>query len=272
MLNSNISFKKYQDSLYDLELKEKYLSSFRILEKLMIKRDIYLLKRQLENVYFHSFELNTLLYDYRSVVLHISSLFKDLLFIDPIQIFSAYSYFIQNGFLSCDKKFVYRRDVDDLFPLFGINVIDGMGVCRHITSFLTDVYRELGFVSYNVSTISSDLSCYSLSLKEFECDSSGMEYFGDIHSYQSYLKKDYNHLVTLVVSKDGSFVIDPTNSLIFYVNQDKKVTLLQDENITIRCGYEKIFNYNIKKDIRKYYVPVSDCCVHKLEDIYYQVF
>ena len=40
MVNENVSFKEYQDSLYDLEVKEKYLSNFHIYKKLMIKKDL----------------------------------------------------------------------------------------------------------------------------------------------------------------------------------------------------------------------------------------
>lgn len=252
------SFHDYQNVIRDMEVEKKYISYKHIGKRLMLMWNIHKLKSNLENIYLKSYEYNNLENSYLEVIENIADNFKKLGINNPIVIFGAFNYLCKNGFFSFKHKFVYYENVDDCYPLFGTNVMEGKAVCRHLASMLTDVYRFMGFESYNVSTIFNDnVSRYSgIPMKICHCREKRS--IGRVIS-SMFVFPPYNHLITLVNDeKIGSLLFDPTNDSAFYISCDKDVKSILDKDVKSWCGLQDVFNDNEKFDLFNVTVPTKN--------------
>lgn len=249
MVMERHSFKEYQDVLDQLNLEMRNTPFFQFLEKIWIKKEIDYLGSQLEDVYVNSSEFWNLLNSYKEVVSHVVSLFKELDILDPVKVFSVYSYLIRSGFLSYQHQFVYNKMVDDGIYLLGSNVISGEGVCRHICSFLTDIYQKMGYVSCNISMVANkDLE--SMEKKKYPCivhdeKRSLKGRLDDFFYFISTGGAPYNHLVTLVKDSHGTLLMDPTNDIVFFVGASKDIFPVIEKDIYMNCTYMPLFNSDI---------------------------
>lgn len=67
---------------------------------------------------------------------------------NPIEIYTMFHYLLYKGYLSVDKNFMFSGKVaKDIEGLFGVDVIAGKGVCRHISSMLVDILNNYGIES-----------------------------------------------------------------------------------------------------------------------------
>lgn len=144
---------------------------------------------------------------------------------DPIEIFSLYVYMYRGGYLSYNRQFTYDIDMKDLSLLNGLDVIRGTGVCRSISSMLTDIYQRMGFNSSNLSVNTSGETIRGLShlcpLKLDKSEKGGK--FAKIVSTFTKVIKLPNHLITIVDDTNYSYPLDPTNDGILYPSKFGKL-------------------------------------------------
>ena len=167
-------------------------------------------------------EYASLLSDYRQFFKRYKVLNDELSFKEPISIYALFVYMYKNGFLSKDKSIefkVFYKKYLDMINLYGANIFNGKGVCRHLGSMLTDILRESGIESYNYSNWCSVPALYALVQK----------YYKDAFNYQGkldyvmnkwlvyYLKVNYiyaPHLITYASYGGKNYFLDPTQERI----------------------------------------------------------
>ena len=265
------SFREYQNVIDEMEMDYSLIPNRHIVKKVNLKREMHKMMSVLGEVYENSIELNSLKESYMEFIHKICYFFKKLDISNPIVIFGVYSYLLKNGYLSFQHKFVYRKNIEDCYPLFGTNVIEGEGVCRHISAMLTDIYNEMGFVSYNLSSI-FDRSIPRLLTQELNVINDMVPSASFTSRFLSYLivYPPYNHLVTLVNSENGSLIIDATNDGIFFVNQKKQIVSVLNSNMSIECGFEQLFNKDTNYKLSELLVPTHSDSIYYLAFYYYQ--
>ena len=271
---SMVSLKEYQDEIERLELYESNISNRHILKKYSYYQKITNMRYQLDSLYNNCVEFFDLKKVYQELVRNVSCFFKQLGVVKPVEILALYSYLIKNGFLSFDHRFYYRKDVDDCLYLLGVNVVYGGGVCRHITSFLTDIYKELGYSSYNISMVSEELE--SLSRQNY--------YVVNVSNNKSFISKlvkrmrtiyyqsFYNHLITLVNDQNGSLFMDPTNDVVLFVNNYKKVLPVLGERASLDCNYLSFFNDEEISYFSSLLIPTDLDSIVKVKDDYNKIW
>lgn len=167
-------------------------------------------------------EYASLLSDYRQFLKRYKVLNDELSFEEPISIYALFVYMVNNGFLSKDKSIefkVFYKKYLDMINLYGANIFNGKGVCRHKASMLTDILRESGIESYNYSNLCSVPALYALVQK----------YYRDVYNYQGkldyvmnnnlvrFLKVNYfyaPHLISYASYDGKNYFLDPTNKRI----------------------------------------------------------
>ncbi len=76
---------------------------------------------------------------------------QDLNLENPLEIFIVFNHLVNRGFISADHHFVFgENEFYDIPYLAGIEVINGTGVCRHLSSLLTDIYENMGILASNL--------------------------------------------------------------------------------------------------------------------------
>ena len=162
---------------------------------------------------------------YNKVIDNFISFAQSLDIKDPIEIFSLYVYLYRGGYLSYNHQFTYDIDMKDLSLLNGLDVIRGTGVCRSISSMLTDIYQRIGFNSSNLSVNTNGETIQNLShlcpLK-LEKSEKGGKFAKVISSFTKVIKLP-NHLITIVDDTKYSYPLDPTNDGILYPSKFGKL-------------------------------------------------
>lgn len=164
-------------------------------------------------------EYTSLLNDYKLFLKRYKVLNDELSFKEPISIYTLFVYMYKNGFLSKNKKIefkVFYKKYLDIINLYGANIFNGKGVCRHRGSMLTDILRESGIECYNYSNLCSVPLLYGLIQK----------YYKDVYNYQGkldYVMNNYlvrflkinfiyaGHLISYASYDGKNYFLDPTN-------------------------------------------------------------
>ena len=184
----------------------------------------------------------------------------------PMEFFAMYSYLVRNGYLSLDKKFCYDIDVkNDVFSLRGINVIEGRGVCSHITSMLTDILVGANYGAENVNMNINDFIQMNFSFDDFLGDK-GIYNVEDnfstgnkVNFFSNLINNiySYNHMATFVKDNTTSYIMDPTNDTLFVVDANHNVFPINNFSDKVRVSIKKkIRNVTdmerLQKDVYKY--------------------
>ncbi len=185
---------------------------------------------------------------------------------EPLSIYKMYVNLLYNGYLSKDKTFEFNNQNSKEFNnLFGINIFNGYGVCRHISPMLSDILNKSNITSYNISTYVEEEKDKYLS----KLLGNHLITFATLNNYDYFLdptrNKIYRRDDNILYGKDNikitSKIIDIDNFYSKYSNSDKinKTELFKfNKNIEENIEYE-IFNYidklfNDNKDIiEKFY-------------------
>lgn len=164
---------------------------------------------------------------YEEIIKSFEDLANTLDLTDPIEIFSLYVYMYRGGYFSYQHKFTYDINMKDLSLLNGLDVIRGTGVCRSISSMLTDIYNQMGFNSNNmiVNTDRETIQNLShLSPMKLEKSSQGSKFSKIITDFTKVIKLP-NHLITVVDDTEYSYTLDPTNDGILYPTKFGKLRI-----------------------------------------------
>lgn len=222
---------------------------------------------------------------YNDFIKNYNQLNKDFKFNNPIQIYTMYNYLLYKGYLSKDKTFMFSKEnVIDIKTIMGTNIINGQGVCRHISSLLTDILNDYGIFSTNIScylrhreldfnitkkpkyTKEETIQFINNNIHDendknilFEI----MEYHennGDyIELYYKYIPdKDLgkilygNHLITYAEHNSNNYFLDPTQNRIYRL-KDSKNNILFDKDV----DNIKITSNSFYSDYKKFKKSIS---------------
>lgn len=208
---------------------------------------------------------------------------------NPIEIYTMFTYLLNNGYLSKNGENVFdNMHAYDIRSLLGLDVINGVNVCRHRASMLNDILNISGVESRTLSVYLRDnISTIKLTddgaidwLEFFSWYSKNMDLIDNktlnlidelLHNYSASqllpiefqnkfvdtkdksLKISGNHMITCCSYNDNGYFLDPTQSRIYSV-QDRKRKIIGDEfdsGILIRETDFKLFDYKKNRQILK---------------------
>lgn len=175
--------------------------------------------------------------NYNEVLKNVATLTNELDLSDPIEIFSLYVYMYTNGYLSNNKCFVYNSNMKDFARMQGIDVIRGSGVCRSISSMLTDIYNEIGYNSSNLSVYADKKSIKNLQklYDKFEGNeqlkvSNNGKMLVLFVTLLTRLIPLSNHQITTVEKDNINYILDPTNDGFLQKGKHKKLLVPNSNN------------------------------------------
>lgn len=211
---------------------------------------------------------------------------------NPVEVSAFFERCYRDGILSRNKRFVFdTSNVRDVHSLFGSNIINGEGVCRHIASMLNDIYISMGIDS-NVLLVhmrnrtlvpSVDMTKQGLTKEELyefidmtsisteerkiakEVVDEFIECIGEHLTIDVVLSKvkgrpHANHAINLVINDGKAFCLDPTNACSLKLNrQDPRFLVdMVDPKIFIDWpgyGYSKTSMKETKKAKKDILLP-----------------
>lgn len=193
---------------------------------------------------------------YGEIVKNTTEFYNDIGMIEPVSIFATYIYMYRLGLFSHNKKFRSSSDMKDFVNLNGIDVIRGKGVCRSISSMLTDIYKEMNFDSRNLSVrvaknlVGTKLNPISLFSDTIEIKDDEMKPVVNEMNFDKFisniicdsellLKLLPFHQINLVQHNNYNYILDPTNDY-FLVNINNKLMLSDNGYMTI-ANFSSVF-------------------------------
>lgn len=177
---------------------------------------------------------------YNQIVSNTAKFFKEQNITDPIEIFTLFQYMYRNGYLSYDHQFNYDINMKDLSKLNGADVVRGRGVCRSISSFLTDLYKEMGYNSSNLIVNANKEVLSNIerlgNYPKFKISRNTTKFVKTI-SKVSEVFPMANHLITLI-EKDGKvYILDPTNDGFLVKGKGNQLVLPENQKGRMRVKY-----------------------------------
>lgn len=174
---------------------------------------------------------------YNEIINNTSDFYKSIELLEPVSIFATYVYMYRSGYFSHNQQFQYNFNMLDLAKLNGLDVIRGTGVCRSISSLLTDIYTQMEMTSYNlaVSVTKEKLS------KMEELNSIPLEVKlneeSKIEKLIIFLAKHFplsNHLITTVEHNNLNYIFDPTNDGFLQNVNATKIAIASEPTVEIK--------------------------------------
>lgn len=232
---------------------------------------------------------------YWEFVKNYNKLNKTFDFNDPVSIYAMFNYLVYKGFLSKNKKFIFSdNNIKDIPTDIGAHVISGNGVCRHISSMMTDILNDYGIVSANVSCYirGMDITIEEIDFKHYSKEEllewinkniigeekrkkmiemiDLYEKFGiyvDISSNygeqsdeNAKIRRYGNHLITYTLYDNKSFYLDPTQGRIYRMNQEGILYDSCDDKILLK---KDTFKYMNDRDYKESYSLKSQILLPK---------
>lgn len=199
---------------------------------------------------------------------------------NPVEIHTMFNYLLYKGYLSKGKKFEFGdANARDIETLYGANVVNGQGVCRHIALMLKDVFNDYGINSNVLLVYVRKLVIYRQTegdrpeqtieqlydfVRKYINDEEMKKFFNELiekegtdlslsYSYEddkkNTVKRKGNHLITLA-NKDGiSYFLDPTQTRMYKLSSDHNI-LTDNVGDKIKICYGNSTLYERFKDIK----------------------
>ena len=222
---------------------------------------------------------------YNEFITNYNKLNKMFCLNDPIQIYTMFNYLLYKGYLSLDKNFEFTdKEARDINGLFGINVIIGKAVCRHISAMLNDILNDYGIEASQLGVYSMDYSIninilkqpkyskeelvkwvqthitddkiYNSVMKLIEelvdkrCKS--IELSTEMIENKNILKRIIgNHVITFSVKDGKSYYLDPTQTRVYRMRENNKNELYDDEYSKVPIKMVPSILLNDSKDYLK---------------------
>ncbi len=217
---------------------------------------------------------------------------------NPIEIYTMFNYLLYKGYLSKNKEFNFsKKGVREVYGLSGINILNGTGVCRHISEMLDDILNSEGINSKQLTVHSGDYIINVDILKENKYTREELTHYLKKHSmdedtYKMGMllieklvdemhqnieisfksKKDKNiltrtfgnHAITFAVYDDKAYFLDPTQSRIYRMSDTNRNTLCDvygDVPIKLKTSIinDSLKNYKmLKENLSKPSIPLEE--------------
>ena len=232
-------------------------------------------------------DVNELRNLYNEFIKNYNKMNKEFSFNEPISIYTMFNFLLKNGYLSKDKSFSCEDNkFYNLYAVLGSEVICGNGVCRHISSMLTDILNDYEIPSLNVICYrplcdfeflpttkeeysrDKNMSIISKYVSSNEEQEKLIEKFVFLEQMEIYLmvrpvsskfhgrsiEKIGNHLITYAFYDDKSYYLDPTLFSVYRMQDFKKGILCNssDKNIFLRKDQFYRMNDLSDKEIKEF--------------------
>jgi len=223
---------------------------------------------------------------YQEFLDNYTKLNKEFNFNDPVSIYALYNYMRLNGYLSKDKEKESSSDYLDIGTLYGVDVIRGNGVCRHISSMFTDILNYSGVEAMTFGCYLRDrLPSFEMVDKERydremiinfinKCVADDnekrklLEQIVYLEEHDMFLnvyfafkpsKKNVraNHAITYAAYDGNNYYLDPTQGRIYRLKDGKRGILydsFDDEILAKSCQlmvYNGVWNPDMDKTCKK---------------------
>lgn len=137
---------------------------------------------------------------------------------DTLAICGATTYLLWNGFLSKNKQFIYDGEVDasvvDSVGYLGLDVVNGVGCCRHLAPFLQDILTENNICSYLINN-HEYCTCNYLNVGIIRHTEDGHSRNDIGMFYEQSNTTISNHVCNIIPYHESYLVYDPTNIQIY---------------------------------------------------------
>lgn len=223
---------------------------------------VFLVFSRLEN---HTKELTAIRSAYSDVLDNYAKLMHDLGLSNPIQIGTMHTNMVEDGYLSINNEFKFNRDnVYDYKGIYGTNIINGHGVCRHNASLLSDLLNKMEIDAFNLAVCFPDYAL-SIEILDGEVGQTRDEIYATVRKYfidpnavdqivealdeiiksngagikvslsckeeKNILKRVLgNHAICFAEQNGHGYYLDPTMKRIYYMDSEE-FGILRDENI-----------------------------------------
>ncbi len=218
---------------------------------------------------------------YNKIIKDYNKLHKIFDFENPLEIHTMYNYLLYKGYLSKDKSFQFSANkVRDIKTLFGANVVNGQGVCRHIAIMLRDIYRDYGIDSNAISVtmrkavvtiytgenrinqtaeeMQEFIKRYVIDEKERKIFKEIINKYADKISFSYRLEDDKNkvaqvtgnHLITMAIKDEKSYIVDPTQARVYKLNPKDNGFLTDNEDDKIKLSLGSLGLFEKLRDIK----------------------
>ena len=217
---------------------------------------------------------------------------------EPIEIYAMYNYLLYSGYLSSGKNFKFSNEkTRDITSLNGADIIVGTGLCRHISSALTDILNDYGIDAGTLCMHCTPINVDICITDKPKCSREELvEWINnnvtDRNQYESLMhiiervvdemhggveikelpnKDDFeaklgkligNHAITYAYKDGKSYFLDPTNSRTYRMYKSTKTLYFNDTKCPIKTITAMPLNslqqhIRMKKQISKHYPSIS---------------
>lgn len=183
-----------------------------------------------------------------------TSLNQEFAFNNAIEIYAMYEYLLHEGYLSKDHNFKFSSSgYYDIKRINGIHVINGVGVCRHVSALLTDILKSSNIISSEViCRLNNDSDIMLLNqLKEYILkETNEMHLLKKIDKKIKIIQKENQkvqpyHMISYTEEKGVSYLFDATNSKIYLPSKEGILISKSDTKITLNKKVRRILEeYN----------------------------
>ena len=197
-------------------------------------------------------EINEIYTIYQEYLDNYLKLSKELANNDPIEISTLYYTMRKHGYLSTNKCFKGKdQDIIENNRILGANIMNGTGVCRHISCLLKDILKKYGYDAYPMTVnirkycLINNIFSESTKTKEelldwlidniyddelFNESVAKLEKYPNVtfelfeDKEDSFLKNIFaNHAITYVNHNKTNYFIDSTQGSIYNLNKEKNI-------------------------------------------------
>ena len=177
---------------------------------------------------------------YNNIIINLANFLKEQNITDPVEIFTVYQFMYRNGYLSYNHNFNYDIDMKDLYKLNGADVVRGTGVCRSISSFLTDLYKEMGYDSCNLLVNANRTVLNNIDRQgdypKWKISKKTSGFVKTISKVSSVIPMS-NHLITLLEKDGKTYVFDPTNDAFLIKGKNNELILPDQKDGRMKISY-----------------------------------
>ena len=180
---------------------------------------------------------------YNELLNNFNNLSNELGLKEPLELYSLYTYMYSNGYLSYNKSFNFGSS-PDITSRMGSAVVNGQGVCRHISSLFTDILNN----DKNNGIKAATIGVYAY---DNDLDTSNSEQVSRSIDGNLFMKPLYktigNHAITICEYEGKVYAFDPTNETNLKILDEKKLIF---RGYGLDCKYKDTFVNFIGKNTR----------------------
>lgn len=163
--------------------------------------------------------------EYNKYIEEVAKLVKKLGFESSRDTTAYLQLLLETGHFSKYMRHTYKihsYEKEFLPELCGAKVLTGTSVCRHMSSFFTDILNVLGYTAANISAVTTEKNPVKVAQKT---------------------NNHWNHAVVGISENNISYLFDPTCGK--YISQPKNISFKEVESILVRQYQEAISKYLI---------------------------